>query len=99
MIDFSRLQAALADGRTTFASATPYPHIAIDDACDGMRLRAALNPIAQRLQQEMAASGDLIFARNKFVDTQFEAIAPELAAEVYGLDILALGVGLDICHS
>lgn len=79
MIDFSRLQAALADGRTTFASATPYPHIAIDDACDGMRLRAALDPIAQRLQQEMAASGDLIFARNKFVDTQFEAIAPELA--------------------
>lgn len=79
MIDFSRLHAALTNGESAFASAIPYPHIAIDDACDAARLRRALVPIAQRLEREMQGSGDLIFARNKFVDTDFQAIAAELA--------------------
>ncbi|EED30745.1 conserved hypothetical protein [gamma proteobacterium NOR5-3] len=79
MISFEALNTESGDLGRAYQDAQPYPHVIIDAACDADRLRASIPAVLERLSHGADSSGDLIFAKNKFVDSEFAAVTTDLS--------------------
>lgn len=80
MIRWETLEASLPALAEQYRSAQPFSHLIVDDFCDPQRLASSLPAITARASGRMKSSGDLIFARRKFVDEAFGEICAPLAA-------------------
>ena len=66
--------------KSTYHSASPFPHLVIDGACDEAMLREAVKEIPDPRLSGESQSNDFIFAKNKFETPDFEKVSPEFKA-------------------
>lgn len=78
MIKYELLESQIANARQAFVNASPFSHVVIDDALPADTLRACLPDIHKRIAGGLHASGDFVFAKNKFVDSDFGKINSDL---------------------
>ncbi len=82
MIRFEAIEEKLEELRARFRSASPFPHVAIDDFADGEKLRRLLEAMPDPGDGRIRRSRDYIFARNKFEKSAFRDLSVEFA-ELY----------------
>tara|TARA_R110002051_G_scaffold315015_1_gene392869 strand:+ start:4973 stop:5749 length:777 start_codon:yes stop_codon:yes gene_type:complete len=78
MIDFEKLENNKIAFRNDYLSASPFPHLVIDDFCDEDKLKTLKSQIPE-LQNK---SRDYMFANNKFEKSNYKELGP-LFKEIY----------------
>ena len=72
MIRFEYLEENKAEFRKKFLDAKPFPHVEVDEFCDG----AALSELYTLVPEIETASADYVFAKNKFEKSKFWNTGP-----------------------
>lgn len=77
MLNKSLLQGSVDEYKLMFASASPYPHLVVDDVCDPSILETTLSQLDRAERLNLRKSRDFIFAKNKFENSRFGLVSPE----------------------
>jgi hypothetical protein len=76
MLNFCRLEAAVAEHARAFRTAEPYEHIVIDNFCDEEKLTLLVNEFPDPVEHHLNKSRDYVFAKNKYEKSAFSEISP-----------------------
>src|SRR5262245_17061202 len=82
MIDLDRLERDVQILIDVFATASPYPHVVLDEFCDPTALMELCLQIPDPVRHGFHKSRDYVFARNKFEKSGFANLSSRFA-ELY----------------
>lgn len=74
MINFEVIETNIEELRLKYLTASPFPHLVIDNFCDSEKLKKAYESIPDLTNK----SRDYMFANNKFEKSNYKVLGPEL---------------------